>query len=155
MSGHGILKYFHPILDKIGRMEPRWVSQQSFDIIKKFPDLSLTEPTVRWLKILYLEDIAKKALDANSSEFNKLPYKKYGWPLNVGEEVDCQLQVHIKDLREASTPVNTAIVMATSKGIVMDKASDTSIASSDIYLTKDWAKYLMKHMAMVKRRAST
>ena len=36
----------------------------------------------------------------------------------------------------------------------MDTVSDTSIASPDIYLTKDWAKYLMKHMGMVKRRAS-
>lgn len=94
-------------------------------------------------------------MDADSSEFNELPYKKYGRPLNVGEEVDCQVQAYIKDLREAGAPVNTAIVIATGKGIVMDKANDTSIASPDIYLTKDWAKYLMKRMGMVKRRAST
>ena len=124
---------------------------------KKFPDLSLTEPTVRRLKNLYLEELAKKPLDENSSAFNELPYKKYGRPLNVGEEVDCQVQAYIKDLREAGAPVNTAIVIATGKGIVMDKTSDTSNASPDIdvYLTKDWAKYLMKRMGMVKRRAST
>ena len=77
-------------------------------------------------------------MDADSSVFNKLPYKKYGQPLNVGEEVDCQVQAYIKDLREAGVPVNTAIVIATGKGIVMDKAGDTSIASPDIniYLTK-------------------
>ena len=74
---------------------------------------------------------------------------KYGQPLiNVGKEVDCQVQAYIKDLREAGTPVNTAIVIATGKGIVMDKTSDTFNASPDIYvyLTKDWAKYLMKRM---------
>ena len=104
-----------------------------------------------------MEELAKKPLDADSSEFNELPYKKYGQPLNVGEEVDSQVQAYIKDLREAGAPVNTAIVIATGKGIVIDKASDTSIASisPDIYMTKDWAKYLMKHMGMVKRRAST
>ena len=94
-------------------------------------------------------------MDADSREFNELPYKKYGRSLNVGEEVDRHVQAYIKDLREAGAPVNTAIVIATGKGIVMDKASDTSIASPDIYLIKDWAKYLMKRMGMVKRRAST
>ena len=37
----------------------------------------------------------------------------------------------------------------------MDRKSNTFIASPDIYLTKDWAKCLIKHMGMVKRRAST
>ena len=41
---------------------------------KKFPDVSLTEPTMRRLKILYLEELAKKPLDTDSSEFNELPY---------------------------------------------------------------------------------
>ena len=94
---------------------------------------------MRRLKNLYLEELAKKPLDTDSSEFNELPYKKYGRPLNVGKEVDCQVQAYIKDLREAGAPVNTAIVIAVGKGIVMEKASDTSIASPDIYLTKDWA----------------
>ena len=119
---------------------------------KKFPDLSLTEPTVRRLKFLHQEELAKKSLDADWSYFNELPYKKYGRPLNVDKEVDHQVQAYIKNLREAGAAVNTAIVIATGKGIAMDKDSDTSIASPDIYSTKDWAK-LMKSMGMVKRRA--
>ena len=57
----------------------------------------------------------------------------YGRPLNVGEEVYRQVQAYniIKDLREAGAPINTATVKATGNGIVMDKASDTSIASPD------------------------
>jgi len=43
----------------------------------------------------------------------ELPYKKYGQLLNVGEEVDCQVQAYIKDLREAGASVNTAIVIVT------------------------------------------
>ena len=61
------------------------------------------------------------------------------------------MQAYINNLREAGAPVNTAIVIAAGNCIVMDKASDTFIASLDIYLTKDWAKYLMKHIGMVKR----
>ena len=65
---------------------------------KKFPDLSLIKPTVRQLKNLYLEELIKKPLDADSSEFNELPYKKYGQPLNVGEEIDYQVQTYSTDL---------------------------------------------------------
>ena len=61
----------------------------------------------------------------------------------------------IKNLREAGGPANCTIVIATGKSITMDKESNISIASDDIYLTKDWAKCLMKHVGMVKRRAST
>ena len=64
------------------------------DYFKKFSGLLLTEPIVRWLKNLYLEELAKKWLDT-------VPYKKYGWPLNGGKEVDSQVQAYIKDLREA------------------------------------------------------
>ena len=32
---------------------------------KKFPDLSLTEPSVRRLKILHLKELAKKPLDTD------------------------------------------------------------------------------------------
>ena len=97
---------------------------------------------MRRLKNLYLEKLAKKPLDKNSSALNELPYKKYGQPLNVGEEVDCRVQAYIKDLREAGASVSTAIVIAMGKGIVMDKTNDTSNASpdTDVYLTKDWAK---------------
>jgi len=35
----------------------------------------------------------------------------------------------------------------------MEKTNDTFIATPDVYLTKDWAKYVMKHVGMVKRMA--
>ena len=59
---------------------------------KNLPSISLIEPTVRWLKNLYLEECAKKLLDVYSSKLNKLPYKKYGWTINIIEEVDCPVQ---------------------------------------------------------------
>ena len=72
------------------------------------------------MRQLNLEELAKKPLGTDSSEFNELPHKKYGRPLNVvGKEGDCQVQIYIKELREAGAPINTAI--ATGKGIVMDK----------------------------------
>ena len=46
-------------------------------------------------------------------------------------------------------------MIATVKDVVIDRKSNTFIASPDIYLIKDLAKCLMKHTGMVKRRAST
>ena len=73
--------------------------------------------------------------------------------MNIGEKVDSQVQAYIKHLRESGAPVNTAIVIAVAKGIIME---DTSMPCADAmsYLTKDWAKYLMQRMRLVKRRAS-
>ena len=64
------------------------------------------------------------------------------------------MQAYIKHLRENGAPVNTAIVVAVANGIIM---KDTSIPSVDAmsYLTKDWAKYPMLCMDLVKCRAST
>ena len=86
------------------RYEIGWVSQEPFDIIKKVPRFIINRTNCEVIKNLYLEELAQKPLDADSSEFNELPYKKYGRPLNV--EVDRQVQAYIKDLREASAPVN-------------------------------------------------
>ena len=89
-----------------------------------------------------------------STLFKELPYKKIGRPLNIGEKIDSQVQAYIKHLRENGAVVNTAIVIAVAKGILME---DTSMPCADAmsYLTKDWAKYLMQRMGLVKRRAST
>ena len=57
-------------------------------------------------------------------------------------------------MRENGASVNTAIVVAVAKGIIM---KDTSIPFVDAmsYLTEDWTKYLMQHMGLVERRART
>ena len=121
---------------------------------RKYTHLPLTEPTVRRLKNLYLQELKKKPLSADSSDFKELPCKKIGRPLNIGEKIDSQVQAYIKHLRENGAIVNTSIVIAVAKGIIM---KDTSLPCVDAmsYLTKDWAKYLMQRMGLVKRRAST
>ena len=50
--------------------------------------------------------------------------------------VKCKLK-SIKNLREAGGPANSTIVIATGKGIAMDKESNISIANPDICLAKD------------------
>jgi len=99
----------------------------------------------------------KRPRDGTSIEdVQKLPSKKTGRPLLLGNDLDKQVREYVKYLRERSTAVNTAVVIAAAEGIIMNK--DASLLSSNgggICLTKDWAKNLMKRMGMVKRRVST
>ena len=53
---------------------------------KKFPDLSLTEPTVRRIKNIYLEETKGKSLE-QTEKLKELPFKKRGRPLYIGEEL--------------------------------------------------------------------
>ena len=57
----------------------------------------------------------------DTSEIQELPLKKNGRPLLLGEDLDKQVRDYVKYLRERSTAVNTAVVIAAAEGIVMNK----------------------------------
>ena len=84
---------------------------------KKYTHLQLTEPTVRRLKNLYLQELKERSLIARGSDFKELPFKKIGRPLNIGEKIDSQVQAYIKHLR-----------VTVAKGIIME---DTSMPCVD------------------------
>ena len=89
-------------------------------------------------------------------DVTKLPERRRGRPLLLGVELDRQVQSYLTSLRKNGAVVNTAIVMACAEGIVRSK--DSNLLSSNgghIFLTKDWAKSLLRRMGLVKRRAST
>ena len=66
------------------------------------------------------------------------------------------MREYIKYLRECGGVVNTAVVIAAAEGIVMNKnANLLSCNGGGILLTKDWAKYLLKRMGMVKQKVNT
>ena len=57
------------------------------------------------------------------------------------------------ELRSNGCPINTAIAIATARGIVKD--ADSNLLSENgghVNLTKYWAKYLLQRMNYVKRR---
>ena len=82
--------------------------------------------------------------------------QKIGRPLILGDDLDRQVREYVKYLRERGCVVNTAVVIAAAEGIVMNKnANLLSCNGGGILLTKDWAKYLLKRLGMVKRKANT
>ena len=123
---------------------------------KHFPDFQLKETLVRRLKNEYRASMKRPRDDTSTKDVQELPSKKAERPLLLGNDLDKQVREYVKYLRERSTAVNTAVVIAAAEGIIMNK--DANLLSSNgggICLTKDWAKNLMKRMGMVKRRVST
>ena len=112
---------------------------------------------MRRLKNEYCASVKRPCGDTSIEDaIPELLSKKTGRPLLLGNDLDKQVREYVKYLRERSTAVNTAVVIAAAEGIIMNK--DASLLSSNgggICLTKDWAKNLMKRMGMVKRRVST
>ena len=102
---------------------------------------------MRRLKHLYLYKVPEleeqnskdSGDDETPEEVQTLPRKKQGRPLLIGDELDKEVQVCIKHMREASLAVNTEIVIAAAEGILMNHDS-----KSKIQLTTAWAKYLLK-----------
>ena len=121
---------------------------------KKFPDLSLTKPIVRRIKNTYLEETKGKSLE-QIEKLKELPFKKSSRPLYIGKELDQQVQAYVEETRKQGGPINTAILIAAGTGIVMSDELFKSQYDNNVTLTKDWAKYLMRRMGLVKRRAST
>jgi len=68
--------------------------------------------------------------------------------------LDTQIQEYIKELRKHGLAINTSIVIASGRGIIMNKDANLLFENGGgINLTKDWVKYLMKQMGFVKRKA--
>ena len=73
----------------------------------------------------------------------------------IGEELDGQVRDYLQMLRKNEAPVNTTIVIAYGDGIIRSKdANLLAINGGSITLSKDWDKYILKHMGWVKRCAS-
>ena len=70
------------------------------------------------------------------------------------DELDQQVQEYLKELRKRGLAINSAIVIATAQGIIMNEnANLLSCNGGGINLTTDWAKSLMTRMGFVKRKA--
>ena len=104
-----------------------------------------------------LESRKRKALNEGTdiTLIAELPPMKRGRPLLI-QELDGQVQEYVKQLRLAGGVINTAVVLAAAKGIVM--ASNCALLAEfrgSIFLGKPWVKSLLIRMGYVKRRGST
>ena len=123
----------------------------------EFPDNALKESTVRGWKTCYLEELARKKKDGEELRVKALPTAKMGRPLNLGADLDRQVQSYLLDTRQGGPgAVSTDVAIAAALGIIRRKDSNLLAKNGGhIALTRDWARSLLDRMGFVKRKATT
>ena len=99
---------------------------------KEFP--TLKESIVRGL-VKHLKDVQSVAMGKSDSDksgdVSTFAAKKQGRPLLVGEDVETQVREYIKESKASGCVVNTAVIIAAAKGIVMAKDANVLLENGD------------------------
>ena len=117
--------------------------------------ISLT--TVRSIRDAYTTELRRKRKASDSDAVVlKLPEKKRGRHVLLGDYLDEKVQLYIKKVRESGGVVTARIAMAAARGILLsyDKHKLQEFGGN-ICITRDWAYSLLTRMGYVTRKAST
>ena len=105
----------------------------------RFPDLK--ESSIRTWRNLYQIELSWKQKVKDDRDIFKLPQKKKGHLLLLGDKLDDHMKSCMQYLRTKGTPVNSAVVLGIASRIV--KNHDSALLASNgghIVLEKPWAK---------------
>jgi len=140
---------------EVGKYASQHSTPQTLAFFKDKYNLKAT--TVRNFKAKYLsEKSRKRKLFDDNSDVTELKPMKRGRPLLLGQELDTKVQYLINELRSKGGNINTRIVKALAKGVVI--AQDRTLLRENgggIDISRDWALSIMKRMNLVKRRGSS
>ena len=105
---------------------------------------------MRTWKNAYTAELCKRWKDGNDkSVLKELPAKRIGRPYLLGDELEMQVRVYLKSLREHSAVVNSVIAVECAEGIVRNSTSSLLAQNGGhIALTKTWAKNILRRKAM-------
>ena len=82
----------------------------------------------------------------------KLPYKKRGRPLLLGDYLDGQLQAYVTEIRQMGLDVNTSVLIAAAKGLVLHHDSNWLRENGGyLELSNHWAKGRLRKLGFSKR----
>ena len=85
-------------------------------------NLEINESTDRRFKKAYIEERSKgAAYEEGDAEITKLPPKKRGRKVLLGESMDSMVRSYITRMREKVGVVNTSIVKAAARGVLMSQ----------------------------------
>ena len=116
----------------------------------------IPESTARKFRDAYVAELKMQACSHSGSVgVTSLPIKPKGRPLMLGD-LDRSVQTYIKQLRATGGIINSDVVIAAAKGVVIAKnRSLLKEFGGHICIDKPWAKSLLTRMHYVKRRGST
>ncbi len=103
-----------------------------------------------------MSELTQKRKAQEELTITELSYAKRGRHHLVGDRFDDMIKDYVVKLRQCEGVVNTAIVIAGARGIIL-KLDKTRLAEhgGHLNLTRSWAKSLLSRMGFVKRRATT
>jgi len=117
---------------------------------KKF-DRQINESSIRGMIKSYQKQLKTK----NNNDLTTLPPLKRGRPVLLGDKLDNAVINHVKAIRNEGGVVNSAIVIATARGILKDTNRGLLEENGGpISLNKTWAKSILKRMGWVKRKGT-
>ena len=123
---------------------------------KDFPKDSLKESTIREWKKTYLKELSSRRKANKDMTIEKLPEKKTGRPLMLGDTLDKEVQAYIQETRKVGGVVNARIAIACATGILRRRNSNLlAVNGGHVVLTKEWARYLLHRLGYVKRKSNS
>lgn len=149
-------KYTPQVQANIGRMASLISPHSTAVRYTKLLGKNVRESTVREIMKSYQELCARKRKLANDSELQSLPPKKQGKPMLLGGQVNKAVQLYILKFCEQGGMVNSAIVQAAARGILlaMDRTRLVEYGGH-VKLSNTWAKSLLHRMNFTKQRGTT
>ncbi len=116
--------------------------------------ISINESTVRRFKSEYSKERCRTDEEVNDIE--ELPERKRGRKLLLGVKMDDMVQRYVYKLRDKGCVINTAIVKAAARGLLMSQdKTRLQEFGGPATLTPAWAKSLLKRMNFTQRRGTT
>ena len=86
----------------------------------------------------------------------KLPEKKTGRPLMLGETLDKEVQAYIQETHKVGGVVNARIAIACATGILRRTNSNLlAVNGVHVVLTKEWAHNILHRLGYVKRKSNS
>jgi hypothetical protein len=96
-----------------------------------------------------------RRVDANA-EVSTLPAKKRGRPLLLQEDIEKQLQLYLKKVRDQGGVITASVAVAAARGILLFYDSSRLVEfGGHIELSRQWAYHLLGRMNFVRRKATT
>ena len=123
---------------------------------KSVQELDLKESTVHGWVTTYQKRLDSLRKEGKPVMVSVLSEKPRGRPLLIGSELEDQVKSFVGELRSSRAVVNSAIVRAAARGILL--AKDANLLEENgggINLTKDWVNQLLARMGYIKRKATT
>ena len=159
MGCYTIVKHFLPhwytpeIRAQIGKYSCQHGTRAASALFSRKLLTKVSQLLLQSIKLTYLEHLKRIGRDnLSDGEVAYLPPNKRGRPFLLGEQIDKQLQLYLKKVRDQGGVITASVVVVAAHGILMSNKSDRDKLvefGGHINLSRQWAYHLLGHMNYV------